>query len=161
MFRLKVNGYKEATGDVKLAMHEGVQNGLEKIGLRGEALAKSGAPVGATGQLANSQAMQLSENRVEIFVGPPADVYGAPVEFGSKPHFPPVDALMLWVKKKFNPANDQDAKSIAFAIARSIAKRGTKATHFFENAMDLLEKEAPGIMEHELAEALRAHGYGG
>jgi hypothetical protein len=36
-----------------------------------------------------------------VGVSPPADVYGAAVEYGTRPHFPPPSALVLWVKKKF------------------------------------------------------------
>lgn len=158
---------------MRLAVFNGIRHGLEKLMLRGEALVKEEAPVGATGQLANSPAYDIPATmsfsgaadsvagmKAELFIGPPADVYGAPVELGTKPHFPPPHALLGWVKKRFNPNSEEEAMQIAWAVARKIAKRGTKAQHFFERATDKLAKEAQGIMEREICEQLVAEGYG-
>lgn len=61
--------------------------------------------------------------------------YAVPVELGTRPHFPPIAAIMDWVKVKFGvtgPAGER----IAFAIARKIAKRGTKGAHMVQHAFD-------------------------
>lgn len=52
--------------------------------------------------------------------------YAIPVELGSKPHFPPVDAIQNWVELKLNLYGDE-AEAAALAIARKIAQRGTLA----------------------------------
>lgn len=67
-----------------------------------------------------------------------------PVELGSKPHFPPVEALMDWVKLKLGVA-DEDARSVAFLIARKISRTGTIG-HFmvqrtFDSAMPVVERQ--------------------
>lgn len=159
-WRFKLRGVEELTGDGKAAVLVGIGHGLEKIVVRGEQLVKEEAPVGATGQLANSANHLVEGTRAEIFIGPPADVYGAAVEAGTRPHFPPPDALIPWVIKKFNPNSDAEAREIAWLIARAIAKRGTKGQLYFKRATDQLGKEARGILEFEIAEALDAAGFG-
>ncbi len=156
----KIRGVDEMDGNMKAAVLVGMHNGQEKIVLRGEQLVHEEAPVGASGQLANSANHIITGNVATLFIGPPADVYGAAVEAGTRPHFPPPSALVPWVMKKFNPNSEQEAMQIAWAIARGIAKRGTKAQLFFKRATDRLENEAQPIMEHEIAEELIAAGFG-
>ena len=48
------------------------------------------------------------------------------VEGGTKPHRPPIQPLMDWVEAKLG-LREEEAKGVAFAISRTIAKRGTKA----------------------------------
>ena len=56
--------------------------------------------------------------------------------------------------------NEKQALSIAFAIARTIAKRGTKGVHMFDTTLEQLEKEGPGILEVEIATAVQKAGFG-
>ena len=54
-------------------------------------------------------------------------MYGGYLEFGRKAGgMPPIAPLETWVKKKGIATDSKEIKSIAFAIARSIAKNGTK-----------------------------------
>lgn len=65
--------------------------------------------------------------------------YAAFIEFGTRPHFPPVKTLTPWVLKVVlnNQENyDGEAESIAFAIAKSIAKWGTMAQPFLHPAYE-------------------------
>lgn len=75
--------------------------------------------------------------------------YAPHVEFGTKPHFPPVQALEGWVRrhklgaaiagrKTSNAKLDQRA---AFLVARAISKHGTKAHPFMQPAVDDLEAD--------------------
>lgn len=163
-WQFRVVGVDQMTGELRDAVSQGQYNGMEKILLRGQALVVANTPV-ATGILANSISEDLQGGgallRGLIFAGPPADVYAAPVETGAKPHFPPPSALLLWVKKRFGVESEKEALSIAFAVARNIAKRGTTGAHMFQKAFDLLQQEAPGILEVEVAAAVRAAGFGG
>ena len=62
--------------------------------------------------------------------------YARYVEFGRKPgKMPPPDILEAWAYKKFRLSH-KDARSMAWALARSIAKKGTKARPFFEPAVE-------------------------
>lgn len=52
--------------------------------------------------------------------------YAEYVEVGTRPHAPPIQPLEDWVEAKLG-LRDDEATSAAFAISRSIAKRGTRA----------------------------------
>lgn len=59
--------------------------------------------------------------------------YAVPVELGTKPHFPPVQALEDWVRQKLG-LSGKEARSAAFLIARKISKKGTKGHFMFRDA---------------------------
>lgn len=62
--------------------------------------------------------------------------YASYVEHGRKPgKMPPPDLLEAWAYKKFRLSH-KEARSMAWAMARSIAKKGTKAHPFFEPAVE-------------------------
>ena len=62
--------------------------------------------------------------------------YARYVEYGRKPgKMPPPDILEAWAYKKFRLSH-KDARSMAWALAHSIAKKGTKARPFFEPAVE-------------------------
>ena len=62
--------------------------------------------------------------------------YARYVEYGRKPgKMPPPDILEAWAYKKFRLSH-KDARSMAWALARSIAKKGTKARPYFEPAVE-------------------------
>ena len=162
---ITINGLAEATGELQAAMMAAIPIGLEKIGLRGVPLVQDHTPVGATGNLFGGVFAEFHQDGplMEEIIGvhPPADVYAGPVELGTRPHFPPPSALLLWVQKKLNVTDEKQALSIAYAIAKTIAKRGTHGQHMFDQALAQLQLEAPGIMEATIAEALTAAGFGG
>jgi hypothetical protein len=72
-------------------------------------------------------------------VGTPL-AYAVPVELGTKPHFPPVDALLDWVKIRFG-VPEAEARNIAFLVARKIASKGTEGAFMLERALDAAEPE--------------------
>lgn len=85
---------------------------------------KQEAPYGVSGQLRDNWKVVLGR-----FEGALVSLssYARYVEFGTKPHMPPVEPLIPWAKKKgLNP----------WAVARSIAKKGTKANPFLQRALD-------------------------
>ena len=62
--------------------------------------------------------------------------YARYVEYGRKPgKMPPPDIMEAWAYKKFRLSH-KDARSAAWALARSIAKKGTKARPYFEPAVE-------------------------
>ncbi|HLZ93370.1 MAG TPA: hypothetical protein VKQ28_16820 [Candidatus Acidoferrum sp.] len=171
--RISVIGLDTATEEIRAAVLDvGVPNGLAVAGARGEQLVKQNIasaflgrpPAVATGTLANSITFQLSRevnfSRALVFAAPPADAYADYVESGTGPHFPPPSALLLWVKKKFAVTNEKQALSIAFAIARKIAKRGVSAFGMFARALAVLEPELGGIIDAQVAQAIAAAGVG-
>jgi len=86
-----------------------------------------------TGNLRRSirDIVQVSDKEVSGIVGP-TEPYGAPVEYGSKLHFPPVGALKRWAEKRgINP----------YALAVSISRKGTKPHPFLIPAFQEKAKE--------------------
>lgn len=73
-----------------------------------------------------------------------------PVEEGSKPHFPPIAPIELWVKRKLQIKDAKQAKAIAFLIARKIAKFGTKAVHMVRDTF----REKKSSIESNYKQAL-------
>lgn len=57
--------------------------------------------------------------------------YALPVEAGSRPHFPPPEALEGWVRRVLRVA-PKEVRGVAFLVARAIARRGTRPREFFK-----------------------------
>lgn len=93
---------------------------------------KERTPTGATSILRGSIAAQeplVLGDQVLGEVGTSIS-YAVPVEMGTKPHFPPVEALKDWVRAKLN-VEDAAVDGVALSIARAIAVRGTLAVGMF------------------------------
>lgn len=58
----------------------------------------------------------------------------AAVELGTKPHMPPVAAILLWVQDKFG-LSGEEAESMAWGVARKIRARGTKGQGHFQKTL--------------------------
>ena len=56
--------------------------------------------------------------------------YGKFLEYGTAPHFPPVDALVPWVRYKWGAKGEKDEKQKAFALAKHISVHGTRPYPF-------------------------------
>lgn len=78
------------------------------------------------------------------------------LEEGTKPHFPPIKAILDWVKiKPVLPSKTYDGKlptqeQLAFLIARKISEDGTKGTHDLEEAVQQVNE----IFEQRIEEAI-------
>lgn len=92
----------------------------------------------------------LADNVIGV-VGTPVP-YAVPVELGTKPHFPPVDALIDWVERKLGVPADE-APGVAFLVARKIAIHGTEGAFMFQRAF---EANQPQVMAMFDAAVLRA-----
>jgi len=171
----KVTGVAEVAPEMRAAVAEGTQGGLEKLGVKGAEMVQQNIttpfdgkpPAVCFGNLAGSivSSFQLLDGlfREVIGVGPTlhADQYAAPVETGARPHMPPPSALLPWVQKKFGLENEKEALSVAFAVARKIAQRGTQGHQMFSRALAELEPLAAPALEAEIALALSRHGFTG
>lgn len=157
------------------ATQEGTQAGLEALGVKGAEMVQENitTPYGALppavcfGNLAASITSlfvrEATMCREIIGVSPNvgADVYAAPVETGARPHMPPASALLPWIQKKFGIEDEKQALSMAFAVAKSMAKKGTQGHEMFSRALESLEPMAAPILEHNIALAFTAHGFTG
>ena len=81
--------------------------------------------------------------------------YGAPVEYGTKPHFPPVGPLQHWVETKLG-ISGKEAKSVAYLIARAISRRGTKGAEMFGKGFSENEAAVMRILEQIPADIVKA-----
>ena len=87
-----------------------------------ERYAIMGAPVD-TGRLRSNWRLSIQIMRGELAN---TTDYAIFVAKGTKPHWPPMNAITKWANRK----------GIApFLVARAIARRGTKANPFFDNAV--------------------------
>ena len=131
---------------------------LNASSLQIEAEAKQLAPVGVSGGagLKGSITSVLEPTRAHV----QSNVFYAPyVEFGTRPHWVPVEALMRWVYLKVQQgqlprrrrsasarsASQLSTRSLAFLIARSISRHGTKPHPFMRPAVT---KSLPRIREY-------------
>lgn len=63
------------------------------------------------------------------------------LENGTKPHFPPIEAIERWITVKHiipttNSGKIPSTKQLAFLIARGISKNGTKPTKLLQQTID-------------------------
>lgn len=85
---------------------------------------KQQAPVD-TGNLRDNWKIDIGRFEGSLVSNAP---YSAAVHGGSRPHMPPVDAITRWAQKRgLNP----------WAVAKSIAKKGTKANPFLQRAVTI------------------------
>jgi hypothetical protein len=78
--------------------------------------------------------------------------YAVPVELGTKPHMPPVQPLIDWAERKLD-LPPQIAKRVGWAIAKSIAKRGTKGAFMFTRALKENEIKVVSVYQRALERA--------
>jgi len=81
-------------------------------------------------------------------------VYAEPVEYGTRPHWPPSGPLVHWVERILN-IHGKEAETVAFLIARAISKRGTKGAHMFSKGFAAAESRVVGILDEIPEEILR------
>lgn len=68
--------------------------------------------------------------------------YADSIEFGRLPgSMPPVSSIQGWVKRKLNIKDDKESRSVAWAIASDIKKKGTNPRPFLGPAIDDVSKE--------------------
>lgn len=103
----------------------------------------------ASGDLVNSIRGVVKQNGKYIVISIQLEDYWKYIENGTKPHFPPVDAIKKWISVK--PVLPRPTKSgklptanqLAFLIARKISKVGIKPKPFLKPTItdfDLINK---------------------
>lgn len=65
-----------------------------------------------------------------------ADKYAAAMEYGTKPHFPPISALQGWADRHGIPV---------WAVARKIARDGTEPRWMWRDAFGTIKKGVPKL----------------
>jgi hypothetical protein len=129
---------------------DGVKRAMQYSVIAVEAMAKQLSPVN-TGRLATSitSVVEGSTENITGRIGTNV-VYAPYMELGTKPHFPPIAAIQDWVKKKgiaakLTPSGkrggskatrESQDRSMAFVIARSISKKGTRERPYLVPALE-------------------------
>ncbi|MBF0261089.1 MAG: HK97 gp10 family phage protein [Magnetococcales bacterium] len=86
-------------------------------------------------------------------------IYAVPVELGTKPHMPPLQPLMDWVKLKLGIRDMEEREQVAQKIRWKIYHHGTKGNLMFARALAVCMGRIPGIFEHHMNVAIeRARG---
>lgn len=113
-----------------------------------------GAGGGLKGSIAAREPQRLADAVIGV-VGSPLS-YVLPVEFGSRPHFPPVQPLIDWVRVKLGVT--EDAERIGYAVARKIAVRGTEGAFMFTRALEANRAQIARIYHAAIGRALARIG---
>lgn len=115
-----------------------------------------GKGVGAVdrGLFKNSWHHRTFPDRAEIFNNAP---YAAVIEFGSRPHTPPLGPLIAWVRRKRKDLGIEEADvfRVAKAIQRKIAREGTAPMFIAKDLLPDLKKELNKDFKRRIAAVAR------
>jgi len=104
---------------------------LTEMGLVMERTVKEETPLGATKLLRGSIFSEPRGTPIREVLIASTQIYAPIVERGRQPgKFPPIGPIELWVRRKLGVDPGQ-SKGVAFVIARSIARKGTKGAAMF------------------------------
>lgn len=100
----------------------------------------------ATGELVKSVQYKLDFKDKEFIIYLELEDYYKYVENGTKPHFPPVNAILNWIKAKPvlpTPINGKlpTPKQLAYLIGRKISEVGTEGSHDLEKSSKTISEE--------------------
>jgi hypothetical protein len=140
-----------------------MNQGLREMGQLLTPRLKDATPTGASNKLRNTTVFQVlgsaEDMRLEVRQMARSEkgyLYGPAVRYGTRPHFPPIEALIPWVRvklmgmsrakvKKTTP--EKEARSIAFLIARRISRVGTKANPYHVRVFEASKGEVVAIAQ--------------
>lgn len=111
----------------------------------------------ATGNLYRSVSTEVTLDKQSFIVEFKMPEYGEYLEQGTKPHFPPIDAILSWIKaKRIAPKRDDQGRlpterQLAYLIARKISEDGTPRTGIYEKANDLTYREWNKLIDEAIA----------
>lgn len=95
----------------------------------------------ASGDLIKSIKVILQKNNTSIEVSLSLNEYWKYLESGTRPHWPPMDAILEWIRVKpvipvERNGNLPTEKQLAYLISRKIAQEGTPETNLLENTLE-------------------------
>ncbi len=93
-----------------------------------------------------------SSEVVGLVIGSAA--HTAPIEMGTKPHFVPIQPLQDWVEYKLG-LEGEEARSVAFAISRTIARRGTEGKFMFRDAFAANESQVEEMLKAAIPQIIQ------
>ncbi len=121
--------------------------GMTEIAAFGEREIKKNTPIGASGGRGGLVGSVFGDvrrgGRKPLAVFGSSSLHALPVEEGTRPHFPPVDALVDWVRfKGLDVRAGIPPRRMAFLVARKISQRGTKGQKMFAKSIPKIRRFA-------------------
>lgn len=107
----------------------------------------------ATGDLLNSCEYIIEKDNIQISVSLKLQDYWKYVEYDTKPHWPPVDKIMDWIKvKPVLPRPDKNGKlptpqQLAYLIGKKISEEGTKGSNDLHSAVEEINTKYEQLIE--------------
>lgn len=155
--RLDLNERKQqARAGAPTIVRGGINRAFRRIGGFAVPILKRHTPTGATNKLRNLTVFSIiggpTSQRLEIRQSARTAggaFYGRFVREGTRPHMPPWMALLPWVRAKLAPANEKEARSMAFMVALAIKRRGTKPNPYHQRALAEMMPGVRSIMAQE------------
>lgn len=111
----------------------------------------------ASGNLINSIHYQLDFQDTVFTISLNLEDYWKYIEYGTKPHFPPVDKILEWIKiKPVLPYPNKNGKlptpnQLAYLIGRKISEVGTKGSQDLEDTLENLNRDYEQLISEALA----------
>ena len=124
MIKIKVEGIEQLIANMGQAggmVEPLLRTALNRSAIDIKETAKSEAPV-AFGKLKGSIKHDVKKYEAMVWA---SEKYAPFVEYGTKPHFPPIAPLERWAQLKLGNS------ALAWAVAKKIARVGTEAQPFF------------------------------
>jgi len=106
-----------------------------------------------TGELSRSVTTTKKKNGATVQANAPHAPF---MEYGTRPHFPPLQPLAEWAYRKGLADSEEEAMGVALAVARKIAKKGIAPRFFMKRAIEELERQH--IVEKEIIHELKTSG---
>lgn len=162
--------FKRLDERVWFPVHDAMSEAVQQVeGAVKDNLLENGSV--AFGRLRASVAseVRVSAAAIEGVVGSNL-VYARPVEYGTRPHWPPLQPLIEWVKVKRlagsysvktqrrvggKALRMQQDTAVARAVQVKIARHGTKARPFFRPAIEAKKDEVFRLIERGVDEIVR------
>ncbi|SFJ83214.1 HK97-gp10 family putative phage morphogenesis protein [Thermoflavimicrobium dichotomicum] len=138
--------YRSNVKNIIKILNENEERALHAVGILVRGEAQTRAPVDE-GNLRDSIDYLVNDSRKSVIIGASA-AYAPYVEYGTRPHFPPPNALKGWAKR-------HGAEGAEFLIARSISKKGTKAQPFLTPAFEDNKQNIKKLIARELGRRLK------
>ena len=122
--------------------------------LKGQVVVRTPTNTGVLAGAINHGITSQFPNLVGFVGAPPGVPYAIVIEKGRKPGtMPPVDAIALWAVRKLG-LSPEEAKGAAFAIAKSIAKKGIKGRHMFKEGLEVSEPHIKQLFDSAIARSV-------
>ena len=115
----------------------------------------------ASGKLINRVNYQIKEGDHTFEVSLKLQDYWKYLEYGTKPHWPPVNKILEWIKVKpviprpLSNGKLPTQQQLAFLIGRKISIFGTEAKHMLRDTLDSLNDYYKAEIEKALSEDVK------